>query len=44
MNQPDLDKAAYTLAKDFLVQSCADKGVTPDLIEKYLHLLILSKP
>ena len=38
MNQQDLDKAAYDLAKDFLLQSGADKGVTPGLIEGYLHL------
>ena len=38
MNQPDLDKAAYGLAKDFLLQSGADKGVTPGSIEGYLHL------
>ena len=38
MNQQQLDRAAYTLAKDFLLQSGASKGVTPGLIEKYLHL------
>ena len=38
VNQEQLDKAAYTLAKDFLLQSGAGKGVTPELIEKYLHL------
>jgi hypothetical protein len=38
VNQQDLDRAAYTLAKDFLLQSGASKGVTPQLIEKYLHL------
>src|SRR5215212_95692 len=37
-NQQELDRAAYTLAKDFLLQSGAGKGVTPALIEKYLHL------
>ena len=37
-NQQELDRVAYTLAKDFLLQSGADKGVTPELIEKYLHL------
>src|SRR5687768_892373 len=37
-NQQELDRAAYTLAKDFLLQSGAGKGVTPELIEKYLHL------
>jgi hypothetical protein len=38
VNQQDLAKAAYTLAKDFLLQSGAGEGVTPELIEKYLHL------
>ena len=38
MNQPELDKVAYDLAKDFLVRSGADKGVTPVLVEKYLRL------
>jgi hypothetical protein len=38
VNQQELDGAAYTLAKDFLLQSGAGKGVTPELIEKYLHL------
>jgi hypothetical protein len=38
VNQQELDRAAYTLAKDFLLQSGAGKGVTPELIEKYLHL------
>jgi hypothetical protein len=38
VNQPDLDKAAYDLAKDFLRRSGADKGVTPELIEEYLQL------
>ena len=38
MNQPDLDKAAYGLAKDFLLRSGADEGVTKELIEGYLHL------
>src|ERR671921_64917 len=37
-NQQELDRAAYTLAKDFLLQSGAGKGVTPESIEKYLHL------
>ena len=36
-NQQELDRA-YTLAKDFLLQSGAGKGVTPESIEKYLHL------
>jgi hypothetical protein len=38
VNQQELDRAVYTLAKDFLLQSGAGKGVTPELIEKYLHL------
>src|ERR671910_2942657 len=38
VNQQELDRAAYTLAKDFLLQSGARKGGTPELIEKYLHL------
>jgi hypothetical protein len=41
LNERELDKAAYDLAKDFLVRSGADKSVTPELVEKYLHL---SKP
>ena len=38
VNQQELDRAAYALAKDFLLQLGAGKGVTPELIEKYLHL------
>jgi hypothetical protein len=38
VNRQDLDRAAYTLAKDFLLRSGAERGVTPELIEKYLHL------
>jgi len=38
VNKQELDRAAYTLAKDFLLQSGAGKGVTPELIENYLHL------
>lgn len=38
VSQQELDRAAYALAKDFLLQSGAGKGVTPELIEKYLHL------
>src|ERR671916_1416430 len=38
VNQQELDRAAYTLAKDFLLRSGASRGVTPGLIEKYLHL------
>ncbi len=44
MNQPDLDKAAYDLARDFLVQSGAEKGVTPELVENYLHLDKATRP
>ena len=38
VNQQAFDKAAYALAKDFLLRSGAARGVTPELIEKYLHL------
>ena len=38
MDPSALDRAAYNLAKGFLVQSGMEKGVTPELIEKYLHL------
>jgi hypothetical protein len=38
VSQQELDRTAYALAKDFLLQSGAGKGVTPELIEKYLHL------
>jgi hypothetical protein len=38
VNQRDLAKAAYGFAKDFLLHSGADKGVTPELIERHLHL------
>lgn len=38
VNQQELDRAAYALAKDFLLHSGADKGVTPELLEKYLYL------
>jgi hypothetical protein len=38
VNQPERDKTAYALAKDFLLRAGADEGVTPELIEKYLHL------
>jgi hypothetical protein len=44
VNQPDLDRVAYDLAKDFLVRSGADKGVTPGLVEKYLHLYKKVRP
>jgi hypothetical protein len=38
VSQRELDRAAYALAKDFLLRAGAGKGVTPELIEKYLHL------
>jgi hypothetical protein len=38
MNQHERDRSTYALAKDFLLQVGADKGVTPELIEKYLYL------
>jgi hypothetical protein len=38
VNQQEFDRAAYALAKDFLLRSGAARGVTPELIEKYLHL------
>jgi hypothetical protein len=39
-----LDNATYALAKDFLVESGADKGVTLELVEKYLHLDKTTRP
>jgi hypothetical protein len=38
VNQAELDKAAYGLAKDFLLQVRTGNGVTPELVEKYLQL------
>jgi hypothetical protein len=38
VSQQELDRTAYALAKDFLLWTSADIGVTPELIEKYLHL------
>src|SRR4051794_41795432 len=38
LNQQHFDRAAYALAKDFLWRSGAERGVTPELIEKYLHI------
>ncbi len=38
MSQQELDITAYGLAKDFLLRTGAGKGVTPELIERYLHL------
>ncbi len=37
MNQQERDKVAYALAKEFLLKPDADEGVTPELVEKYLH-------
>jgi hypothetical protein len=38
VSQKELGRTVYALAKDFLLQASADQSVTPDLIEKYLHL------
>ena len=38
MNQQESDRAAYSLARTFLLHSGAARGVTPDVLEKYLHL------
>jgi hypothetical protein len=38
MNQQERDRSTYALAKDFLLQVGSGKGVTPELIEKYLYL------
>src|SRR5919107_440942 len=38
VNQQEFDRSAYALAKDFLLRSGAESGVTPELLEKYLHL------
>jgi thermostable 8-oxoguanine DNA glycosylase len=38
VSQQGLDRAAYALAKEFLLRSGAERGITPELIEKYLHL------
>jgi hypothetical protein len=39
-----LGKAACDLAKDLLVRSDADKGITCELLEKYLHLDKTTRP
>ena len=44
MNKPEVDKAAYNLAKEFLSQAVAEKGATPRLIEEYLHISSTSRP
>jgi hypothetical protein len=44
MSQQQADKVAYALAKDFLLQSGANKGVTLGLVEKYLHLDKTARP
>jgi thermostable 8-oxoguanine DNA glycosylase len=41
VSQQGLDRAAYALAKEFLLRSGAERGITSELIEKYLYL---SKP
>lgn len=38
MSQQELDRATYAIAKEFLLQAGADRGVTPELVEKDLHL------
>jgi hypothetical protein len=38
VSQQEIDRVAYALAKDFLLQAGADKGVMPELVERYLHL------
>ncbi len=43
MDSSALDKAAYNLAKGFLLKSSV-KGVTPELVEKYLHLDKTTRP
>ena len=44
MNSSGLDKAAYDLAKDLFVRSDAYKGITCELLEKYLHLDKMTRP
>src|SRR5215203_2232070 len=44
VDSPALDKAAYDLAKEFLVRSGAVKGVTPELVGSYLHLDKTARP
>ena len=44
MDSFERDKASYILAKDFLLQSGADKSVTSELIEKYLRLDKTAQP
>ena len=44
MDSPALDKGAYDLAKEFLVRSGTGKGVTPELVESYLHLDKTARP
>ena len=43
MDQAALDKAAYKLAKDFLLRSDV-KGVTPESIERELYISTLDRP
>ncbi len=44
MNQQELDSASYIIAKDFFLRSGADKGIAPELVEKYLHLDRTTRP
>ncbi len=39
MNQQELDRAAYALAKGFLLRSGADKGLTPYNVDKLFWLV-----
>ena len=38
MSQQKRDRASYAIAKEFLLQAGADKGVTAELVERYLHI------
>ena len=42
MSQQELDRVAYALAKDFLYSSV--EGITPELVEKSLHLDKTTRP
>jgi hypothetical protein len=39
LNQKELDRAAYALAKGFLLRSGADKGLTPYNVDKLFWLV-----
>jgi hypothetical protein len=38
VSQQKRDRASYAIAKEFLLQAGADKGVTAELVERYLHI------